>query len=119
MKGDFMNYVIPKEKIHLDGTTYRFQGSEHGEVPISFFWLDDTSPGRGPKLHTHPYDEIFIVREGLARFTIGNETIDVSGGHIVTVPSGIPHKFVNIGNGPLRHIDIHTSKQIITQWLEE
>jgi mannose-6-phosphate isomerase-like protein (cupin superfamily) len=43
----------------------------------------------------------------------------VSGGHVVTVPSGVPHKYVNIGNGPLRHIDIHASKQVINQWLVE
>jgi mannose-6-phosphate isomerase-like protein (cupin superfamily) len=114
-----MDYVIPKEKIHRDGTTYLFQGSEHGGAPISFFWLDETAPGRGPQLHTHPYEEIFLVREGLARFTVGSDTIDVSGGHIVIVPSGMPHKFVNIGNGPLRHIDIHASPHVITQWLVE
>lgn len=113
-----MDYVIPKEKIRRDGNTYLFQGSEHGGVPISFFWLDETAPGRGLQIHTHPYEEIFLVREGLARFTVGSEAIGVSGGHIVIVPSGVPHKYMNIGNGPLRHIDIHASKQVITQWLE-
>lgn len=114
-----MDYILPKDKIHRNGTAYLFQGGEHGGVPISFFWLDETAPGRGPQLHTHPYAEIFLVREGLARFTIGNETIDVSGEHVVTVPPGVPHKYVNIGNGPLRHIDIHASQQVITQWLEQ
>src|SRR5579884_695151 len=52
-KGMIMDYVLPKEKIHRDGTTYLFQGSEHGGVPISFFWLDGTAPGRGPQFHTH------------------------------------------------------------------
>ena len=30
-----------------------------------------------------------------------------------------PHKFVNIGEGPLRQIDIHASKRFITEWLED
>jgi mannose-6-phosphate isomerase-like protein (cupin superfamily) len=40
-------------------------------------------------------------------------------GQIIVVPPETPHKFVNIGEGPLRQIDIHASKRFITEWLED
>jgi len=40
----------------------------------------DAPPGGGPKLHKHPYEEIFVVQEGTATFTAGDETIKVEGG---------------------------------------
>jgi hypothetical protein len=36
---------------------------------------------------------------------------------IVIVPAGVPHKFVNSGSGPLRQLDIHASRTMITTWL--
>jgi mannose-6-phosphate isomerase-like protein (cupin superfamily) len=35
----------------------------------------------------------------------------------VIVPAGVPHKFVNSGSGPLRQLDIHASRSMITTWL--
>lgn len=49
----------------------------------------DAPPGGGPKLHRHPYEEVFVV-----------------------------HKFVNSGGGRLRQVDIHASERFITEWLE-
>lgn len=75
-------------------------------------------PGSGPKLYRHPYEEVFVVQEGTATFTTGENVIEASGGQVVVVPAGTPHRFVNSGTGPLRQIDIHTSDQFITEWLE-
>jgi len=33
--------------------------------------------------------------------------------------SGMPHKFVNAGDSPLRQVAIHASGRMITEWLEE
>ena len=70
-------------------------------------------------MHRHPYAEVFLVQEGSATFTVGEETIDVTGGQIVVAPAGIPHKFVNSGAGPLRQIDIHANDRFVTEWLED
>ena len=59
------------------------------------------------------------MQEGRATFTIGEDTIDVTGGQIVVAPTGVPHKFVNSGTGPLRQIDIHANDRCVTEWLEE
>ena len=78
----------------------------------------DAPPGSGPKLHRHPYEEVFVVQEGTATFTAGDETIEVKGGQVVVVPAGVAHKFVNSGTGRLRQVDIHASERFVTEWLE-
>ncbi|HJQ30299.1 MAG TPA: cupin domain-containing protein [Rubrobacter sp.] len=80
-------------------------------MKVSFF-LVDSPPGRGARLHKHPYEEVFVVQEGEAVFTVGDEVIEASGGQIVVAPAGVPHKFVNSGSGPLRQVDIHPSERI-------
>jgi mannose-6-phosphate isomerase-like protein (cupin superfamily) len=95
---------------------HEFVGADHGEVAITFL-LVDAEPGRGARLHKHPYDEVIIVLEGRATFDDGANTRDVEAGDIVVVPAEQPHAFVNSGDGPLRQIDIHATSQFVTEWL--
>jgi mannose-6-phosphate isomerase-like protein (cupin superfamily) len=97
--------------------TGEFQGHRY-EAGISFIVVN-APPGGGPKLHRHPYEEVFVVQEGNATFTAGEETIEVSGGQVVVVPAGVPHKFVNSGTTRLRQVDIHASDRFVTEWLED
>ena len=99
-------------------TAYEFEGHHYGNAGVSFIVID-APPGSGPKLHKHPYAEVFVVQEGKATFTAGEDVIEASGGQVVVVPAGVAHKFVNSGAGRLRQIDIHASKQFITEWLED
>jgi mannose-6-phosphate isomerase-like protein (cupin superfamily) len=50
-------------------------------------------------------------------FVLGDEEIEAGAGEIVVIPSGVPHRFVNSGDGPLRQIDIHVSPRFSTEWL--
>jgi mannose-6-phosphate isomerase-like protein (cupin superfamily) len=109
-----VEYVISREQL----PDHVFQGGEHGGIPISFFWVQ-ASPGKGPKLHKHPYEEIFVILEGHATFTVGGHTIEVDGGHVVIGSAGVPHKFINAGEGTLRMINIQPSTEVITEWLED
>ncbi len=43
----------------------------------------------------------------------------MDGGHVVIAPTGVPHKFINSGEGMLQQITIHPSKEVITEWLED
>ena len=78
----------------------------------------DAPPGSGPKLHRHPYEEVFVVQEGTATFTAGEETIQATSGQVVVVPAGVAHKFVNTGTQRLRQVDVHASGRFVTEWLE-
>jgi mannose-6-phosphate isomerase-like protein (cupin superfamily) len=109
-----MTQIIGVEEL-TDGR--RFEGYRYGGVALSFFVIA-LPPGDGPDLHQHPYEEVFVVQEGLARFTVGDETCDVSGGHVVVAPANTPHKFINAGSGTLRTVNIHPTSQMATEWLE-
>ena len=51
-----MGHVISKEQL---SNRNLFQGAKYGDVPVSFFWVE-AQPGSGPRLHVHPYEEIFV-----------------------------------------------------------
>jgi mannose-6-phosphate isomerase-like protein (cupin superfamily) len=112
-----MTRIIDKADLAHGETSYEFEGHHH-EAGVSFIVVD-APPGRGPKLHKHPYEEVFVVQEGEVTFTAGEEVIEASAGQVVVVPAGVPHKFVNSGAGRLRQIDIHANKQFVTEWFEE
>jgi mannose-6-phosphate isomerase-like protein (cupin superfamily) len=69
--------------------------------------------GEGPTMHVHPYDEIFTITEGRARFTVGDKTIDAEAGDVVLGPANIPHGYQNLGPGKLDSLDIHLSSEWI------
>lgn len=104
-----MATVIAKEQLQ---NGILFQGEAYGGIPISFFWMQ-LPPDEGPKLHFHQYDEIFLILEGQATFTVGESTLEVAAGNIVIGPAGVPHKFSNAGEGNLRIVTIHPSPKTI------
>ena len=112
-----MAKVIHKDELPHSETAHRFEGHEQGDANVSFF-LIDSDRGGGPDLHTHPYAEVFVIQDGEVTFTAGDETIEAKAGQIVVVPAGVPHKYVNSGTARARHIDIHTSGRMVTDWLE-
>ena len=110
--------VINRDDLPYSGLSHELEGYVYGDVPASLIFFDGP-PGSGPKLHRHPYAEIFLVQEGRATFTVGDAVIEASGGQILIAPAGVPHKFINTGSGPLRQIDIHASDRFVTEWLED
>lgn len=81
-------HIITEEQL---GPDRRFEGADHG-IGISAFVVD-AAPGRGPAPHSHPYAEIFVLQEGHISVTIGEETSEVHGPHVVIAPAGVPHRF--------------------------
>jgi mannose-6-phosphate isomerase-like protein (cupin superfamily) len=112
-----MSRLINKSELPFDSIGWEFQGRQYGSA-VSFIIIE-AQPGDGPRLHSHPYEEMFIVEEGEATFTIGDEMIVVTGGQVVVAPADVPHKFINSRSGVLRQVNVHVSPQMITTWLEE
>jgi mannose-6-phosphate isomerase-like protein (cupin superfamily) len=110
--------VLNRNDLPYDGNTYEFQGIQHQDTNVSFIWVD-MPPGGALRLHKHPYEEIFIIQEGLATFTVGSATLEACAGQIIIVPAEVPHKFMNLSDKQLKQIDIHVNKQFITDWLED
>lgn len=111
-----MGEIVPFEELEHADHSHEFVGEEHGDVPFCVI-LVHSRPGVGPKLHRHPYPEVFIVEAGRARFQIGDESIEVEGGHVVVSPPGEAHGFVNSGDGELRLTAIHGAARFDTEWL--
>ena len=95
-----------------------FEGAEHGDVPATFFVVD-AAPGAGPQLHSHPYAEVFVLRNGRARFWVGDELLDAHAGQIVVAPASLPHRFVNSGHETLRTVNIQPVARMVVDWLTE
>src|SRR3954451_11583803 len=93
--------VISLEQLEPTAHSHEFVGAEHGDVPFSVI-LVHSRPGVGPKLHRHPYAEVFIVESGQATFQIGEQRMVIEGGNVVVSPPGEAHGFTNTGDGELR-----------------
>lgn len=97
----------------------RFEGQDLGGTSVSVIFFATDELGAGPVLHVHPYDEVFIVREGRALFTVGAEAIEAERGDVILGPAHVPHKFANLGPGRLETTDIHLSARVIQTDLAE
>lgn len=113
-----MNYtILDQGELPRDGNTYEFEGI-HQDTDVSFIWVDMPSGG-AVRLHKHPYKEIFIIQEGVSTFTVGSSSMEAHAGQVIVVAEDTPHKFANLSDQRLKQVDIHVSKQFITQWLED
>jgi quercetin dioxygenase-like cupin family protein len=82
---------------------------ECGEAaPISFY-VTEFARGEGPPLHLHPYPEVFLVERGTARFTAGDEELEVAAGTYVIVPADTPHRYVGADDEPVRVVSVQPS----------
>jgi mannose-6-phosphate isomerase-like protein (cupin superfamily) len=111
-----MGEIVPFDALEPTEHSHEFVGAEHGDVPFCVI-LVHSKPGVGPKLHRHPYAEVFVVESGQATFRIGDESIVVEGGNVVVSPPGEAHGFVNTGTGELRLTAIHGAGRFDTDWL--
>jgi mannose-6-phosphate isomerase-like protein (cupin superfamily) len=105
----FIGHVIPSND--------ELVGEDYGGLPACVIFVN-LDPGEGPKLHRHPYAELFFVLEGESTFTDGTENRVVRAGEMVIAEPNEPHGFVNSGQGLLRQIDIHLSRHFETEWLD-
>ena len=114
-----MKHVISREDLDPRGSTsYVFEGYKHGATSVSLHLTDGIAPGEGPRLHRHPYEEVFVVHEGQATYTVGDTTLEVKAGQVVLMPAGMPHKLINSRKGPLQQTSVHPSPHWIEELLE-
>ena len=102
----------------LPGTrhAHEFIGGDHGGVPFSII-LVHSAPGAGPRVHRHPYPEVFVIEAGEATFRLGDDDVVARGGQVAIAPPGVAHGFTNTGTGELRLTAIHGAARFDTEWL--
>jgi len=106
---------IPFESRRSSPTAVLYEGRAD-ELDGSIFVVD-VPPGKGPALHVHPYPEVFVVEEGSATFTVGDEQVEASAGQFLVVPRETPHGFKNTGEGNLHVVSFHPSPEVVQTWL--
>src|SRR5262245_53031757 len=81
----------------------RESGSLHASV-----YLGELGPGAsGPPLHTHEFDQFYLVLEGALRVTIGFDEHLVGPNTLVVLPAGVPHKQQNASDTEVeRHLTV-------------
>jgi mannose-6-phosphate isomerase-like protein (cupin superfamily) len=104
-----MATVIPVEDIQRSPRAALFEGRD--EIPVSIFILR-YERDEGPDLHLHPYAEVFVVQEGTATFTVSDEEVVVTAGHLAIVPPETRHGFKNRHGGVLRVLSVHPSPKV-------
>jgi mannose-6-phosphate isomerase-like protein (cupin superfamily) len=98
-------------------SAHDFVGADHADVPFSVI-LVHAAPGVGPRVHRHPYPEVFVLESGEGTFRVGDEEIVASGRKVLVAPSGVPHGFTNTGTTELRLTAIHGAPRFDTEWIE-
>ena len=111
--------VVPFDELDHTPHAHEVEGADLGDgrVPFSVI-LVHGGPGTGPRVHRHPYPEVFVVEAGEATFRLGDEDVVVGAGHLLVSPSGVLHGFQNTGTGELRLTAIHGAARFDTEWLE-
>ncbi len=102
----------------LPGTkhAHEFIGADHGDVPFSII-LVHSGLGAGPRVHRHPYPEVFVIESGEATFRLGDDEVVGRAGQIAVAPAGVAHGFTNTGARELRLVAIHGAGRFDTEWL--
>jgi quercetin dioxygenase-like cupin family protein len=75
-------FVTPKHSTAFG----RLVTGEHIEVGVLRY-----KAGEGAKTHAHPHEQIIVVLSGRVAMTIGEETTEVTKGHVVHIPPNVPH----------------------------
>ncbi len=110
-------HLVRQEQLPFQGMSHQFVGADHGDVGLSMYFVN-APPGRGPRLHRHPYDKVVLVREGRARWTVNGEDYEVGPGDILVVKAGEIHTFLNTGDVPLVQVDIHHGPRFVQENLD-
>jgi mannose-6-phosphate isomerase-like protein (cupin superfamily) len=111
-----MEIVSTGQWLPGDANALSIEGKAHGARVTVL--LEHMQPGTGPRLHTHPYGETWVVVEGRIGFSDGRETREAGPGDVVYVAPDEPHKFTVLGDQRIKMICIHQSEEFITRWLE-
>ena len=59
-------------------------------------------PGTAIPLHTHSSEEAVVLLEGKAVCEVNGQRYDLVPYDATYVPAGVPHRFINVGDGEMR-----------------
>lgn len=69
-------------------------------------------PRTGLPLHSHNVEESVLILEGEATAQIGEQHLDLSRDDATWVPAGVPHRFLNRGQGLMRIYWVYAGRDV-------
>jgi quercetin dioxygenase-like cupin family protein len=97
----------PYEPTHVPGFDMAKMASpETGSAHITLNSASLAPDSPGTSWHIHPFDQLYFVLEGVLTIDVAHEHHEVSPGHLVVLPAGVPHRNRNDGDVTERHVAI-------------
>jgi mannose-6-phosphate isomerase-like protein (cupin superfamily) len=59
-----------------------------------------------PPLHTHAYDELYVVTEGTLAVQVRDERFELRAGASAFIEGDVPHTIANAGSEPVRFLSV-------------
>ena len=73
-------------------------------------------PGKRGGMHAHSAEELFLVLQGTAEVTVGDDRVLVSAGGMAIIPAQVPHDPLSVGSETLRFLAIFPSAAVLHTW---
>jgi 3-isopropylmalate dehydrogenase len=114
--GDAPLVLRPAEMEPFDrGTGVRtlpYVGKWNAERNMVTTGVTEFPSGAGIPLHTHNVEESVLILEGQATAVIGHDSFDLEPGDATWAPAGVPHRFANRGQGPMRIYWVYGGREV-------
>ena len=65
--------------------------------------INPGDPCPAEHVHTHEHESFYVI-EGRLTVEVGGERLEITAGECLVVPPGVPHRFANLSDGPVRVI---------------
>jgi quercetin dioxygenase-like cupin family protein len=75
-------------------------------------------PGAGAPMHSHNCGEQVLILEGAAEVEVDGTRDRLAAGDTTYIPAGLPHRFVNVGAGPLTILWIYGATHVTRTFTE-
>jgi mannose-6-phosphate isomerase-like protein (cupin superfamily) len=95
--------TAPEAPTHtLGGTTFTSLATPSRGSSRTSVWEVSVSPGETPTPHRLTDEEVFVVLDGVAAVTLGDQRQQATAGDAIVVPAGVDFSLANAGDTRLR-----------------
>lgn len=103
------------------------RGGGVATTPLAGSWIDAKGftsgittfpPGAAIKLHTHNVEESVTILEGDAQCDVEGQSYRLQRLDSTYVPAGIAHRFVNVGDGPMRILWVYATTHVTRTFVD-
>jgi len=100
----FVDIESAPKLVQLEGVTSSILNGFEGETMMIV--QTEILPGCSVPEHSHPHEQLGVVKAGRVRLTIGDNARDLAAGDVFAIPPNIPHSADCIGEEVTLVLDI-------------